>query len=128
MDDDGTSETRRQVQLELEELMLTLARGEVVKIIESHFAEGNHGGVGLEVLQTREIFFGNFMAVVGVNADGAANVVNRPTQLDALEGIVNMSANRDHPRDARCGGAFEHRVELLTKARIGEMAMGVDHF
>jgi len=99
-----------------------------VMVIEPDLADGDDFRSGLQAAEERKLGQVGFGDVVGMNADSASDVGAAARNGNALLGIINAGADGDHPRHPGGGGARQDIGELLAEARVGEMAVGVDHY
>ena len=75
VDDDRQLRRARLRELPAKNLLLHVARRMIVVIVEAHLAPADHRGLPRQLVELREMFLGDFIRVVRMDADGGVDPV-----------------------------------------------------
>ncbi|HTS74840.1 MAG TPA: hypothetical protein VMG40_01480, partial [Bryobacteraceae bacterium] len=119
----------RYAHLSDEHVTLDFARGKIVVVIETDFADGDNARVLEQIAQSRESFRGRFGGVVRMDSDGGVEARIPVRQPDSGFEIRRAVAGSDghHRLHARGQRALNYLVAVIFELVAIEMAMGVDH-
>jgi hypothetical protein len=128
VNDDRTPELLRQFQLPYEHLLLDLAWGSVVVVVQSDLADGNYPRVLQQTAQDFEMVFLGLDGIVGMNSCRGVNPVvpggdgrGRRQVFDA-----GTTAHREDVRHSGRPGTFDDLFAVGIEIGIVEMGVGID--
>ena len=129
MDDQGLPELLGDRDLSSERFFLGGVRRVVVVEVEAGLADRDHGRVGARVAYRVAELIVEVFGVVRMNTHGCRDSIRvLPRELDRRHhrsDVVRASDRGDAPH-ACVARPIEHSIELFEKARVVQVAMGVE--
>ena len=128
VDEDGELDGGGQRELPAEDLLLHVARGMVVVVVEADFADGDDARMLGEALHAVEVGGGEQARLVGVDADGSVNPGVALGEWDGAGEVVGAIAIADGEEGADAGvvGALDGGVAIGGELGAVEMGVGVE--
>ena len=106
--------------------LLAVARTVIVVVVEAGLAEADDLRMAGQGDQRRRVGFGLPAGLVGMNADGAPDVVVCLGDGQDPWELADPGANGQHPAHPGRRGTPEHAVDILDKAGIVQVAVAID--
>ena len=128
VDEDGKLDRGSQCELLAEDLLLRVAWGMVVVVVEADFADGDDARMLGKALHAVEVCVDEQARLVGVDADGSVNPGVALGERDGAGDVVRAVAIADGEEGADAGivGALDGGVAIGGELGAVEMGVGVE--